>query len=236
MTNPNPTKPVMLDNLRVASPCQASWESMEGNEQRRFCPECNKHVYNISAMTRPQAENLLSSGQQICGRFYRRADGTILTEDCPVGLRAKAQRLRRRLGFAIAGALGLSTAFAQSRLPEGVHMRAEESAQPDLSGTVSDITGAVIVGATVTVTDLETKKSTLVRTNGLGQFRVPATDEMSYEIKVDSPGFRSTTVPTVYIVAKHRRVVDITLQISATVGTVVQIVETKPARLSDQLK
>ncbi|HLW76821.1 MAG TPA: hypothetical protein VKS01_07535, partial [Bryobacteraceae bacterium] len=127
----------MLDRIRVASPCHAGWESMQGSERRRFCSQCNKHVYNLSAMTRAEAESLLSRSDQICARFYRRADGTILTEDCPAGLRAKASRLRRRWSFAIAGALGLSTAFAQSKLPANVHIRAEESAQPEIAGLVT---------------------------------------------------------------------------------------------------
>src|SRR5882724_7111590 len=110
----------MLDQIRIASPCSADWELMRGDDKVRFCGECKKNVYNLSSMTRTEAEKVLSGAQNICGRFYRRADGTILTEDCPVGLRAKAQRLRRRLSFAISSALGLATAFGQSALPQGV--------------------------------------------------------------------------------------------------------------------
>ncbi len=213
----------MLENIRIASPCHASWEAMQGDEQQRFCSACNKHVYNLSAMTREDAEKLLASGQQICGRFYRRADGTILTEDCPVGLRAKAQRIRRRWSVAIAGALGLSTMFAQSKLPEGVHIRAEESAQPDLSGTVSDIAGAVIARGLVTITDIETKKSATVRTNDNGQFRFPVTESARYSIRIESPGFALITIPDVYIVPQHRRVVDVTLPLGVMMGEVVAL-------------
>ena len=101
----------MLDNIRIASPFSARWELMEGTEQKRFCPECTKHVYNISAMTRRDAESLLSSSNQLCARFYRRADGTILTEDCPVGLRNQAAKVRRRISLAISGWMGLARRF-----------------------------------------------------------------------------------------------------------------------------
>jgi hypothetical protein len=39
-------------------------------------------------MSRPEAEALvLDLEGKMCARLYRRADGTVLTEDCPVGVR-----------------------------------------------------------------------------------------------------------------------------------------------------
>lgn len=69
---------------------------MIGDERVRFCGQCNLNVYNLSAMTRPQAENLIAGSEdRLCVRFYRRADGSILTQDCPVGLGALRQRMSR---------------------------------------------------------------------------------------------------------------------------------------------
>jgi hypothetical protein len=209
----------VLDRIKIASPCSAKWELMKGDDQVRFCGQCHKHVYNLSAMTRRDGETLLrETNGRICTRFYRRSDGTILTEDCPVGLKARAVRVRRRLSLAISGTLGLSTAFAQSNAPEGVHIRLEESLQAELFGTVTDQTGANIVGARVTVTDLETHRENFAQTNPEGQFRLKAENEASYQLKVEMPGFRSTTVPRVYIVAKHRRIVDVTLLLGTMGG------------------
>jgi hypothetical protein len=212
----------MLNNFRIASPCQSSWDSMEGTNQKRFCRECSKHVYNISAMTQADAEKLLSSGERVCGRFYRRLDGTILTEDCPVGWRANVQRVSKRLSFAISGALGLATAFGQGKPPEGVHIRAEQSTQLEIVGTISDPVGSVIAGSIVTVTDLETGKAQVVRSDDRGRFRVPAEDEAYYEVKVESPGFRLAIISRLYVPANHRRVVDVTLLLG-TVGEVVEV-------------
>jgi hypothetical protein len=104
----------MLDEIKIASRCSADWEQMEGTDRVRFCSECKKNVFNLSAMTRRGAEALLKqTNGNICARLYRRADGTVLTEDCPIGLRVKIARVRRRLGWALAGAFGLSTAWAQ---------------------------------------------------------------------------------------------------------------------------
>ena len=75
-----------LTNLKIASPCSANWNAMQGNERKRFCSECKLSVYNLSGMTRYDAENLLRLSEgRLCVRYYQRADGTILTADCPVG-------------------------------------------------------------------------------------------------------------------------------------------------------
>lgn len=85
-----------LDNIRVASPCNADWDQMIGNDRSRFCGQCNLNVYNLSSMTRTEAELLIGRTEgRLCVRYYRRADGSILTKDCPVGLRA----IRRRMSY-----------------------------------------------------------------------------------------------------------------------------------------
>lgn len=85
-----------LNKLKVASPCSADWNEMAGDERKRFCGQCNLNVYNLSGMTRDEAENLLITSEgRLCIRFYRRADGTILTEDCPVGWAKVKQRISK---------------------------------------------------------------------------------------------------------------------------------------------
>ncbi len=76
----------LLADVRVASPCHASWDTMKGDERARFCGLCRKNVYNLSEMTRQEAENLLREKEgRLCVRYYQRADGTVLTKDCPIG-------------------------------------------------------------------------------------------------------------------------------------------------------
>lgn len=75
-----------LDNVKIASPCSQDWNQMIGNDRQRFCGDCKLNVYNLSEMTKAEAENFLAhSENRLCVRFYRRADGTVLTKDCPVG-------------------------------------------------------------------------------------------------------------------------------------------------------
>jgi hypothetical protein len=107
----------LLENVRVASPCQARWEEMTGDDRVRRCGACDKDVYNLSAMPRDEAERLLAERVgSICVRLYRRADGTVLTADCPVGARKKRVRLGV-LAAAGAGALAASAALYAEASP-----------------------------------------------------------------------------------------------------------------------
>jgi len=95
-----------LDHVKVAAPCSAEWDEMfsfEG-ERIRFCSQCNLNVYNLSGMTRREAESLITRTEgRLCVRFYRRADGSILTENCPIGLRA----IKRKVTWAAQLVLGM---------------------------------------------------------------------------------------------------------------------------------
>jgi hypothetical protein len=85
-----------LDKIRVAAPCSADWDSMFGNERVRLCEQCHLHVYNLSEMSRVEADWLINQAEgRLCVRFYRRRDGSIITQNCPVGLRAIKRRLSR---------------------------------------------------------------------------------------------------------------------------------------------
>lgn len=85
-----------LDSVRVASPCNADWDQMNGNDRARFCGQCNQNVYNLSSMTKTEAELLIGRTEgRLCVRYFCRADGSIMTRDCPIGLRA----FRRRMSY-----------------------------------------------------------------------------------------------------------------------------------------
>jgi hypothetical protein len=83
-----------LANVQVAAPCKADWNQMMGDDRVRFCGACNLNVYNLSAMTRSDAESLIVRNEgRLCVKFYRRPDGSVITRDCPVGLRAIHDRV-----------------------------------------------------------------------------------------------------------------------------------------------
>ena len=98
-----------LRNLHVASPCTADWDAMRGDDRARHCAECSLTVYNISAMTRVEAERLILERQgRLCIRMYQRADGTVITKDCPTGLRAARKLMWSRLQAAGAAVVAMT--------------------------------------------------------------------------------------------------------------------------------
>lgn len=99
-----------LNNVSVASPCSQDWNQMIGNERKRYCGDCKLNVYNLSGMTRAEAENLIVNTEgRLCVRFYRRADGSVLTKDCPVGWQAIKRRVSRMAVAVFSLLVGLIT-------------------------------------------------------------------------------------------------------------------------------
>ncbi|MFZ5442953.1 MAG: hypothetical protein ACOZQL_23305 [Myxococcota bacterium] len=95
-------------DIRVASPCSEKWESMVGDERKRFCAKCQLHVHDLKAYSEDEVRALLDvkAGERVCGRVYRRFDGTVLLKDCPTGV----ARLRKRalLGLSLAATVVLA--------------------------------------------------------------------------------------------------------------------------------
>jgi hypothetical protein len=99
-----------LNVLQVASPCDASWDQMSGDAQRRFCTHCNKFVHDLSAMPTDQAEKLVcESAGSLCVRFARDArTGAVLTLD----YRPPPRRPSRARGVAVIASILAAMSFA----------------------------------------------------------------------------------------------------------------------------
>lgn len=117
----------ILDDVRVASPCTVGWENMTGDERTRHCAKCDLDVFNLAALTREEAESLLRSrtGGRTCIRLFRRFDGTVITQDCPVGWRKVRRNVRRRVM--------LATIFVLATFGIGVAVAAKKTRQCNLT-------------------------------------------------------------------------------------------------------
>ncbi len=131
----------LLANVRVASPCPARWADMAGDDRARFCAQCQKHVYNLSEMTAEDASDLIGEKEgNLCVRFYQRADGTVLTADCPVGAAAVWRRVKR---LAVAAVALLFSSVAASVWASDSGQRAERRSRPKVYKAWDDAVTAV---------------------------------------------------------------------------------------------
>jgi Carboxypeptidase regulatory-like domain len=225
-----------LDNVRVAAPCSVSWESMSGTNVVRFCDQCELHVYDFSQLTREEAESLVAGTEgRICGRLYRRADGTILTKDCPAGLRAIRRRVGRMATAAVAALLSLgANVFGQnitraSREGAGEQRatlkrtflgRRPQEGHATFMGVVTDTQGSVIADAEVTITNEKTKHRRSVKSDADGQFKFGLLEPGSYTLSIESPGFETYAREHLSLHSNEELRFDVTLNVGATMGVI----------------
>ncbi len=99
----------------IRKPCPTDWERMVGDDRRRFCGECGKHVYNLTAMSPDEAASIVAGvrdgGERRCVRLYQRQDGSLSLSNCqPPGARSAGgawQFTIRSLMAVIAGCAAL---------------------------------------------------------------------------------------------------------------------------------
>lgn len=110
---------ILLNQVTIDTPCTVDWNSMDGDDRIRFCGQCSMNVYNLSALSDREAEKLLSGSEgRLCLRLYRRPDGTVITDNCPVGLRKIRNRIRMQVAVVLA--LLTSVSFLSSAQAQGL--------------------------------------------------------------------------------------------------------------------
>jgi carboxypeptidase family protein len=188
-----PAPPVNIHNIRIASPCSADWNKMIGDERVRHCGGCNLNVYNLSAMTEREVQRLIAgSNGRLCTRFYRRADGTILKQDCPRGLRAVARRVSRTVAALVSAVMSVSFAVAGTKPKPAQQTEQNQCREPGITLVVMDPQDAVIQNAEVTLTD-RSGKQRHAKTNSVGRVILHGVRTGEYVLEVRSPGFRIST-------------------------------------------
>jgi hypothetical protein len=226
-----------LDRMRIAAPCNVGWENMSGDERARFCNQCRLHVYNISEMTRPQVASLIASTEgRICARLYRRTDGTVLTRDCPVGLRALRKRISRRAGAVLTAILSLGSGLIGQTKPQEdktcariVALKIKRTIVKDglgvFTGVVMDEMGAVIVGAKITLINQDSKEKLTATSADDGAFKVSDLAAGKYTFEIEAVGFKKPKLTELVVHAKEVVRVDVTLQFKGETITVGVLVE-----------
>ncbi|HKQ53816.1 MAG TPA: carboxypeptidase-like regulatory domain-containing protein [Pyrinomonadaceae bacterium] len=208
--------------MRIASPCHVGWENMKGDDRTRFCGQCSLHVYNISAMTRDEVASLIANSEgRICARLYRRADGTVLTRDCPLGLRALRRRVSKAAGAAITALLSLcSVVVGQSKSQDdtagatAVEFKIKREATQDgrsaFAGSLVDAAGAAIPAAEVTLVNEQTGGKLTASSDPEGKFKFSGLSAGRYSLEIK--GFKLRSLTSLEINPKELVLVDVTLE------------------------
>jgi hypothetical protein len=109
----------------------------------------------------------------------------------------------------LAKCLGI-LAFALALFPTG---RLIAGVTASISGTVTDPSGAVIAGATVIATNLDTAVTTTVTTNAQGFYSFQELPLGKYSITVTQPGFKSYVQTGIVLDVNSALVIDVPLQV-----------------------
>jgi hypothetical protein len=205
---------------------------MKGTDWMRHCTECNLNVYNFSEMTWKEVERLVASRQgRLCARFYRRADGTVLTQDCPKGLRAVVRRVSRWAGAMLSAITVISSAEAQPRSwAEHIEEAQAESgsavgspARGDGSVTVEvrDRQGMLMAYAKVTVLGNRGEPLGEGFTDGRGRARLQSLPAGTFRLVVIYAGFESDT--RTFVLGERQAIeLSVTMRPEALQGAVVE--------------
>jgi hypothetical protein len=94
------------------------------------------------------------------------------------------------------------------------------STKTALTGTVVDVGGGVIPGATVVVTNNATGVSTNTITNSDGAFNVPSLDPGTYTVTVSLEGFKTSVIKDQRLVAASPANVKVTIEVGSLAETV----------------
>ena len=225
--------------FEITSPCTEDWDTMTGNDSIRFCSHCQRSVHDLSQLNRKQIRRLiLKSKGRLCIRYSAVNPRPIVSSGRVL------YKIRRRTSILAASAfsasLSLSSAMAASavatkdfsdsssnhsaamRYVEKVY---EAGATAALYGIIFDPNGAVIPGATITLTNLETREVTSAYSDGSGEYRFPSLSPGTYNLNAQAKGFASSDVPMITLRSNDNNRLDQTLSIAEIRETVEVIAE-----------
>lgn len=193
-----------LQTLRIASPCNEAWERMAGDARVRHCASCDLNVYNAAELTRDEIRALVERTEgRLCMRLYRRADGTLLTKDCPAGIRALRRRASRWSAAVTAAMLSVAAVltgcatsrprFGRQRSTIAIESTAF-STQAVIAGVVTDESGREpLPGVTVILRDEVLHRERAAVTDADGAFTFRGLDASIYRVNAALSGFCPAT-------------------------------------------
>lgn len=215
-----------LDQIQIPVPCASDWEEMTGNDRIRYCAECKKNVYNLSKMTRREAEALIATKRGgLCARIVRNPDGTIHTETLPAILPADGRRASPVAAALVMAIMGLSpnaVAHPSSMMHNPAPGYASEhraniikqdsqGATTTVAGAVLDMNGDLIQGATVKLINTSTEQEQTFLTSENGKYSFSQVEAGSYTLRADAEGFAPVQFLDLAVKQGEQQQIDLTM-------------------------
>src|ERR1700691_4791401 len=89
-----------------------------------------------------------------------------------------------------------------------------------LTGTITDSSGAVVSGVSVTTTSLDSGQVREVKTGPDGTYTLGLLPPGNYRVAIEAQGFQPQTTPSVTVLVTETAVLNQTLQVGSTTQTV----------------
>jgi len=140
-----------MTDLRIASPCHASWEGMTPNDGGRHCARCAKTVVDVTAMApsagrafvQRELPERLARGERVCVRAHVDRAGRLLRPD--LRRRLLTNGLAAVLAMTIAGCTGdgptPGTSTAPTPAPSAQPLALPGEVSAPLTGSPSPMMG-----------------------------------------------------------------------------------------------
>ncbi|MCA1558596.1 MAG: carboxypeptidase-like regulatory domain-containing protein, partial [Acidobacteria bacterium] len=195
------------------------------------------------AMSRAEALAFIANAEgRICAKLYRRADGTLITRDCPEGLKITRRRKAKVAGAAFAAVMSIAaSASAQDSSQKGaapgsgqtaVSSQTQNDNQTGLSGRIVDLAGAAIAGIKVQVYNERTKRKVVAVTNETGEFQFPFLEAGAYKLKIKAKDFEPLEQTNIVVRSGESTRVDINLLPAGTTITVGILIESRDVSIT----
>ncbi len=95
-----------------------------------------------------------------------------------------------------------------------------QQGQGTILGTVTDTTGSVVPGVTVTITNTETNARFTTKTNDVGFYTAPALPVSQYTVSAEREGFKKVVRAGITLQVDQRAQIDLQLQAGGTVESI----------------
>jgi len=240
----------LFDSIAVPEPCPQSWDAMVGDNKARFCASCEKDIYNLSEMTRGEAKKLIfQSKESVCVRLEKDTHGKVKT------LKRQLHQITRQVPIA-AGVLSASLAFAavadaqrkpppRPRPPVGKLVFNKDildaKSTASISGTITDVQGAVIPNVQIVLLDAKNKKVQTTQSNNDGFYEFKNIKAGVYSLEAEMRIFKKFVKNNLKLKADEEIEISFSLKIeneSEVVGVLVfeEPLEIKESKVSDKIQ